>query len=260
MRAGAMLGAGRIAVRIDRLGPLPLVNHILDRLGLPALFAQHVPTPPARCALPFAMGLGVLLRSIIVEREPIYRQRELVRAFTPEGFGLAPAAAAALRDDQLGRALDALFAADRGTLLTATVVAAVRQFGVRLAELHNDSTTVMSESAAPVQYCSRFPSWSARAAIARALAGWGLVQSPRGPVASESYLRHHFWHADVPKACHNQFSEPRGLRTDARLRLRERCRLHRGSRCDSSLLSIQYVASARWRATAPIAFWCPLRW
>lgn len=137
-----MLGAGRITVRIDRLGPLPLVNHVLDRLGLPALFAQHVPTPPARCALPFATGLGVLLRSIIVEREPIYRQQELIRAFTPEGFGLTPAAAAALRDDQLGRALDALFAADRGTLLTAIVVAAVRLFGVALAELHNDSTTV----------------------------------------------------------------------------------------------------------------------
>ncbi len=136
-----MLGPPR-DVRIDRLGPLPIVNHVLDRLGLPALLAQHVPTPLARCALSYATGLGVLLRSIIVEREPIYRQQELARTFTPQGFGLTAAEAAALHDDQLGRALDHLFAADRGTLLTAIVVAAVRQFGVHLAELHNDSTTV----------------------------------------------------------------------------------------------------------------------
>jgi len=131
-----------VTVQVDRLGPLPLVNHVLDRLGLPALLEQHVPTSSARCALSYARGLGVLLRSIIVEREPIYRQPELTRAFTPAGFGLTAAEAAALGDDQLGRALDHLFAADRGTLLTALVVAAVRQYGVALVELHNDSTTI----------------------------------------------------------------------------------------------------------------------
>lgn len=131
-----------VTVQVDRLGPLPLVNHVLTRLTLPALFEQYVPTLSQRCALSPARGLGVLLRSIIVEREPIYRQPELTRAFTPAGFGLTAAEAAALRDDQLGRALDQLFAADRGALLTAIVVAAVRRFGVAVTELHNDSTTV----------------------------------------------------------------------------------------------------------------------
>jgi len=142
MSPDASLATRPVRVLVERLGPLPLVNHVLDRLELPALLAQHVPTSPARCALPFATGLGVLLRSIIVEREPIYRQQELLRTFTPAGFGLTAAEAAALRDDQLGRALDHLFTADRGTLLTAVIVAAVRQFAVQLTELHNDSTTV----------------------------------------------------------------------------------------------------------------------
>ncbi len=71
-----------VTVQVDRPGPLPLVNHVLDRLGLPALLDQHIPTPPARCALAYARGLGVLLRSTIVERAPIYRQQELTRAFT----------------------------------------------------------------------------------------------------------------------------------------------------------------------------------
>jgi transposase len=47
-----------------------------------------------------------------------------------------------LCDDNIGRALDRLFDSDRGSLLTATVVAAARRFGIRFDELHNDSTTI----------------------------------------------------------------------------------------------------------------------
>jgi transposase len=60
----------------------------------------------------------------------------------PALLGLLPAEGARLTDDQVGRALDRLFDADRATLLTQVVVRAVRAFGVDLAQLHNDSTTV----------------------------------------------------------------------------------------------------------------------
>jgi transposase len=126
----------------ERLGPLPIVNHFLDKLGLEALLDQFVPTTDRRCTLPYARGLGVLLRSIIVEREPIYRQQETVQDFAPSAFGMTAEQAHQLRDDQLGRALDRLFDADRGSLLTAVVVAVGRQFRVRFRELHNDSTSV----------------------------------------------------------------------------------------------------------------------
>jgi hypothetical protein len=86
--------------------------------------------------------LGVLLRSILVEREPIYRQQELVASFCPKAFGLDEQLASDLSDDHVGRALDRLFDADRGTLLTQVVVAAAQRFGVRFEELHNDSTSV----------------------------------------------------------------------------------------------------------------------
>ena len=54
---------------VERLGPLPLVNHFLDRLGLEEAFERRVPTDDPRCRLSHAQALGVLLRSIIVERE-----------------------------------------------------------------------------------------------------------------------------------------------------------------------------------------------
>jgi transposase len=132
---------GPFALQTQRLGPLFVVNHFLARLGLAELLARHCPSHP-RASLPPAAALGVLLRSIVVEREPIYRQGELVEGFCPEAFGLDASAVQRLRDDQVGRALDRLFDADRGTLLTQVVVAAAQRFDLKLDELHNDSTTV----------------------------------------------------------------------------------------------------------------------
>lgn len=129
-------------LREVRLGPLPILNHFLDRLGLEALLGEFVPTLDRRVRVPYATSLGVLLRSIVVEREPLYRLEETAREFAPEAFGLTSRTQAALRDDAVGRALDRLFDADRGSLLTAVVVAAARKFQVSFDEIHNDSTTI----------------------------------------------------------------------------------------------------------------------
>lgn len=132
----------RRSVRTLRLGPLPLINHFLARLALPALLERFVPTTDSRCRLAHGKSLAVLLRSILVEREPIYRQQETVRSFAPGAFGLAADEIESLHDDTIGRALDRLFDADRGTLLTAVVVRARERFRIRLHELHNDTTSI----------------------------------------------------------------------------------------------------------------------
>jgi hypothetical protein len=87
-------------------------------VGLDAILARAVPTEDRRVALPYATGLGVLLRSLLVEREPIYRQAETVRTFAPALYGLDARQRAHVGDDQIGRALDRLFDADRAALLT----------------------------------------------------------------------------------------------------------------------------------------------
>ena len=84
----------------------------------------------------------VLLRSLIVEREPIYRQQETVHGFADGMFGLREQEMAHLSDDRLGRALDNLFDADRAALLTDVVLAVAQRFGLRFDELHNDSTSI----------------------------------------------------------------------------------------------------------------------
>lgn len=134
-------GRGRFNLQIERLGPLPLVNHFIERIGLEDLLGRHVPSD-ARCAIPHARALGVLLRSLIVEREPVYRQQETVHGFAPGMFGLSTREMAHLGDDRLGRALDRLFDADRAALLTEVVLAVGQRFGLRFDELHNDSTSI----------------------------------------------------------------------------------------------------------------------
>jgi transposase len=141
-RAQERAARPRFTLRTERLGPLPLVNHFLARLDLAGILARHVPTADRRVAIPYAAGLGILVRSIVVEREPIYRQGETVRTFAAGLYGLATDADVRIGDDQLGRALDRLFDADRAALLTEAVVAVGQRFGVRFAQLHNDSTTI----------------------------------------------------------------------------------------------------------------------
>ena len=95
----------RFTLQSERLGPLPLINHFLERIGLEQLLDRHVPSD-ARCAVPHARALGVLLRSIIVEREPIYHQQETVHGFASGMFGFRGQEMEHLCDDRLGRALD----------------------------------------------------------------------------------------------------------------------------------------------------------
>ena len=108
--------------------------------------------------MPHAKALGVLLRSIIVEREPIYRQQETVHGFAQGLFGLSAEQMDHLSDDRIGRALDHLFDADRAVLLTEVVLAVGQRFGVKFDRLHNDSTTIA--------FCGQY-----RAASGRALRG-----------------------------------------------------------------------------------------
>jgi transposase len=131
----------RPTLRIERLGPLPIINHFIERMRLDEVLDRHVPSD-ARCVIPHARALGVLLRSIIVEREPIYRQQETVQGFASGLFGIAAEEMEHLSDDRLGRALDHLFDADRAALLTDVVVAVGQAFALKFDEFHNDSTTI----------------------------------------------------------------------------------------------------------------------
>src|SRR5918992_6262324 len=161
-----------LALSVERRGPLPLINHFLERLALEAHLERFVPTPRRRTRLPYTKGLGILLRSLLVEREPLYRQYEMVSTFSPQAFGLEGALVDAVSDDAVGRALDHLFDADRAALLTEVLVSAVPGFDLKLDELHNDSTTV--------RFCGQYTQ-----ARARKLRG---KRAPLSPMATRKTI------------------------------------------------------------------------
>ena len=134
--------APRFCLQSERLGPLPLVNDFVSRMGLESLLERFVPTTDRRNSVSHAQALGVLLRSIIVQREPIYRQQETVYGFAPGMFGLSAEQMGPLSDERIGRALDRMFDSDRGSLLTEVVLAVGQRFGVQFDQLHNDSTSI----------------------------------------------------------------------------------------------------------------------
>jgi transposase len=132
----------RFGLQANTVGALPVVNHFLDRIGLDDALEACVPADDRRLRLAPAAALGVVVRNLIIDHEPVYALREWAAPYAPALLGLGPADVALLNDDRVGRCLDRLFDADRGALLTTVVLRAVRRFGIDCSELHNDSTSV----------------------------------------------------------------------------------------------------------------------
>ena len=124
------------------IGALPILNHLFQRMRLEEFLRGYLPPEDRRTKLAAAKGLLVLLRNLLVSREPIYGVGEWAARHAADGLGLTVAEVGLLNDDRVGRALDRLFAADVPSLVLTVATHVVKEFGVRLDELHNDSTTV----------------------------------------------------------------------------------------------------------------------
>ncbi len=125
-----------------RLAALPVLQGVLTRLRLEPFLRDHLPPEDRRSRVSTATGLMILLKNLLISREPLYGIGEWAARYAPEGLGLTPTQLPSLNDDRVGRCLDRLFDADIPSLTLAVVAHAVREFAVNLDELHNDSTTV----------------------------------------------------------------------------------------------------------------------
>jgi transposase len=124
------------------LGGLPIVNVVLDRLGLPALLSAALPHDDPRVKLAPAVAIGLVVTNLVLGREPLYGLGEWAARYDPALLGLTADEVGVLNDDRVGRALEALFDADRASLLTAVVLRAISEFSIDTSQLHNDSTSV----------------------------------------------------------------------------------------------------------------------
>jgi transposase len=134
--------AAGTTLRSHAVGALPILDNILQRMRLEEFLRDCLPPEDRRTKLSPAKALLVLLRNLLVSREPIYGVGEWAARHAPDLLGLATVDIDRLNDDCVGRALDRLFLADVPSLVLSVAAHAVKEFCVSLDELHNDSTTI----------------------------------------------------------------------------------------------------------------------
>ncbi len=118
------------ALSSKRLGALPIVNHFLDRMGLPALLERYVPSDDPRLLLAPATAVRVVVANLLLGRSPLYALGEWALPFDPALLDMSTEDVAALNDDRAGRALERLFDTDRTSLLTELMLAVISEFTV----------------------------------------------------------------------------------------------------------------------------------
>ena len=141
-RPGTTARAAGRTLNSCHIGVLPILDRLFRRLRLTQFLSDHLPREDRRSRVSTATGLLLLLKNLLVSREPLYGIGEWAARHVPGLLGLSSAQLPSLNDDRVGRCLDRLFDADIPTLTLAVVVHAVREFAVELDELHNDSTTI----------------------------------------------------------------------------------------------------------------------
>ena len=138
---GFLAKVDKKTLRSYDVGAMPIINHIIRRMRLPDILKQFLPDDP-RSELPAYRTVLVLVRNLLIAREPIYGLSQWAARFAPELLDLSPHEVELLDDDRAGRTLEQMFDA-LATELTVTVVRQViDEFRINMDELHNDSTSV----------------------------------------------------------------------------------------------------------------------
>ena len=75
--------AGPFELASSQLGALPVIDRFLARIDIAGTLARHLPAGDARTTLPAATAIGVLVRNLCVEREPLYGLAGWASAFEP---------------------------------------------------------------------------------------------------------------------------------------------------------------------------------
>ena len=139
---GEIARAKGLVLTSCQVGALPIIERLLQRMRLDEFLRSYLPRADRRCRIPPPLGITLLLKNVLISREPLYGVGEWAARYAPDVLGFADGQLPSLNDDRVGRCLDRLFASDIPSLTLAVVAHVVREFNVNLDELHNDSTTI----------------------------------------------------------------------------------------------------------------------
>ncbi len=136
-------------LRRKRIGEIPLLQSIAQRLGFPELLMRYI-KPHGNEKIAAADTLLMLVFNIASGRQPLYELEHWTAQLDGRLLGRDSQLPAALfNDDRYGRALDKLFAVDRASLMTDVVLQVIAATDLDLQQIHNDSTSVKTTGKMP---------------------------------------------------------------------------------------------------------------
>src|SRR5712691_6396084 len=106
------VGQSTATLRVHRLGAHPIVRHFLERMNVAGILRGCL-GGARQGPIDHALALEVLLHNYVSSPGPLYRIAEWAAPIEASVFGLSEAQKAAVNDDRIARALDAL-ASERG--------------------------------------------------------------------------------------------------------------------------------------------------
>jgi transposase len=133
---------GDLTLHSRNIGVLPIVNRFIARCQLRETLCQFLPREDARNRVETATAILLLVKNILISREPIYGIAQWAASWVPELLDLHEDQLRSLNDDRVGRALDRLFDAATPEMVMQITQHVIKEFRLNLSELHNDSTTV----------------------------------------------------------------------------------------------------------------------
>src|SRR5450432_3278268 len=86
-----------------RVAALPILDRLLTRLRLEVFLRDHLPREDSRCRVPTATALLILLKNLLISRQPLYGVGEWAARYLPQLLGLTPTQLPSLNDDRVGR-------------------------------------------------------------------------------------------------------------------------------------------------------------
>ena len=86
-----------------RIDALPIINQLLARMRLDEFLRSYLPRADRRCRIAPALGISLLIKNVLLSREPLYGIGEWAARFAPEVLGFADSQLPSLNDDRMGR-------------------------------------------------------------------------------------------------------------------------------------------------------------
>lgn len=134
-------GSGQATIRTHFLGPHPIIRHYLDRLNVEDILAGHLPHG-RKGTLTHAQAICVLAHNILTSPGPLYRLENWAEPIEPGALSLSPPQKAAINDDRVGRALDALGSPRARGIWFRLALRAIKRWELSCERVHFDTTSV----------------------------------------------------------------------------------------------------------------------